>query len=98
MNIPWWKKIILLPVALLIVKTPWQGAQTNIYCAVAKELDGVSGHYFADCKEKEPSPAALDELASKQLWSLSLKLTGPYITIHNVMCTRSLMVHVIPLW
>ena len=76
MNVPWWKKIILLPVALLMVKTPWQGAQTNIYCAVAEELDGVSGRYFADCKEKEPSPAALDELAAEQLWSFSLKLTS----------------------
>ena len=72
----WFKMIILLPVTLLMMKTPWQGAQTNIYCAVAEELEGVSGHYFADCKEKKPSPAALDELAAEQLWSLSVKLTG----------------------
>lgn len=76
LNIPWFMKIILLPVALLILKTPWQGAQTNIFCAVAEELDGVSGLYFADCKEKKAAPAALDELAAEQLWSLSLKLTG----------------------
>ena len=65
LNTPWWMKIILLPVALLIMKTPWQGAQTNIYCAVAEELEGVSGCYFADCKEKEPSPVALDELVAE---------------------------------
>ena len=47
-----------------------------IYCAVAEELEGVSGCYFADCKEKEPSLAALDELAAEQLWSLSITLTG----------------------
>ncbi|XP_065887759.1 retinol dehydrogenase 13-like [Dysidea avara] len=76
LKLRWLMKIILMPVVLLMVKTPWQGAQTNIYCAVAEELEGVSGRYFADCKEKEPSPAALDELAAEQLWSLSIKLTG----------------------
>ena len=76
MNISLWMKILLLPVGLLILKTPWQGAQTTIYCAVDKEVDGVSGFYFADCKRKEPAPQALDELAAKKLWSLSVKLTG----------------------
>jgi len=77
-HVEWWKKIFLLPL-VLIMKTPWQGAQTNIYCAVDEELDGISGRYFADCKEKEPSPAALDELVAEQLWSLSLKLTGIWL-------------------
>lgn len=76
MEISLWMKILLLPVGLLILKTPWQGAQTTIYCAVDKEVDGVSGFYFADCKRKEPAPQALDELAAEKLWSLSVKLTG----------------------
>ena len=75
MDIPLWTKILLVPIALLILKTPWQGAQTTIYCAVDKEVDGVSGLYFADCKRKEPAPQALDELAAEKLWSLSAKLT-----------------------
>ena len=76
MKISLWMKVLLLPVGLLILKTPWQGAQTTIYCAVDKEVDGVSGFYFADCKRKEPAPQALDELAAEKLWSLSVKLTG----------------------
>ena len=76
MEIPLWMKILLVPIALLILKTPWQGAQTTIYCAVDKEVDGVSGLYFSDCKRKEPAPQALDELAAEKLWSLSAKLTG----------------------
>ncbi|RXM33641.1 Arginase, non-hepatic 2 [Acipenser ruthenus] len=28
------------------IKTPWEGAQTNIYCAVAEELENVSGKHF----------------------------------------------------
>ena len=76
MKISLWMKVLLLPVGLLILKTPWQGAQTTIYCAVDKEVDGVSGLYFADCKRKQPAPQALDELAAEKLWSLSVKLTG----------------------
>ena len=76
MNIPIWAKFLLMPIALLIFKSPWQGAQTTIYCAVDKELDGVSGLYFADCKKKQPAPQALDELAAEKLWALSVKLTG----------------------
>ena len=76
MKIPLWTKILLAPVALLILKTPWQGAQTTIYCAVDKEVEGVSGLYFADCKKKQPESQALDELAAEKLWALSIKLTG----------------------
>ena len=76
MEIPLWLKILLAPIALLILKTPWQGAQTTIYCAVDKEVEGVSGIYFADCKKKQPAPQALDKLATEKLWSLSVKLTG----------------------
>ena len=76
MKIPLWFKILLAPLALLIMKTPWQGAQTTIYCAVDKEVEGVSGLYFSDCKKKQPEPQALDELAAEKLWALSVKLTG----------------------
>ena len=38
---------------MIILKTPRQGAQTTIYCAVAEELEGVSGRYFGDCCEEE---------------------------------------------
>ena len=76
MNIPLWMKVLLMPVVLLILKTPWRGAQTTIYCAVDKELEGVSGLYFSDCKKKRPARQALDELAAEKLWALSVKLTA----------------------
>ena len=44
---------ILRPLAKLILKTPWQGAQTKIYCIVDKEVHGISGLYFADYKSKQ---------------------------------------------
>ena len=33
-------------VLMLILRTPRQGAQTTIYCAVAEEQEGVSGRYI----------------------------------------------------
>ena len=37
---------VFAPAAWLSMKTPVQGAQTSVYCAVSAELEGVSGKYF----------------------------------------------------
>ncbi|KAL3274162.1 hypothetical protein HHI36_015576 [Cryptolaemus montrouzieri] len=58
----------------LITKTPEQGAQTTIYCAVDEKCQNESGLYYAECKSKEPSRAALDEVTAKRLWEVSCKL------------------------
>ncbi|XP_052439563.1 retinol-DH_like_SDR_c domain-containing protein [Carassius gibelio] len=60
--------------ALLLMKTPSQGAQTSIYCAVAEGLESHSGCYFSDCKLKEPAPEGKDDLAALRLWEISAKL------------------------
>ena len=57
-------------------KTSFEGAQTNIHVAVSEELDGVTGLYFADCKEKRPGETALDDEAAKKLWQVSAELVG----------------------
>ena len=57
-------------------KTSFEGAQTTIHLAVSDELDGVTGLYFVDCKEKRPGEAALDDQAAKKLWEVSAKLVG----------------------
>ncbi|XP_039536894.1 retinol-DH_like_SDR_c domain-containing protein isoform X2 [Pimephales promelas] len=62
--------------ALLLMKTPKQGAQTSIYCAVAEGLESHSGCYFSDCKLKEPAPEGKDDLAALRLWEISAKLVG----------------------
>lgn len=40
-------KFILKPFAFLFYKTSKAGAQTSIYCALAPELENVSGKYFS---------------------------------------------------
>ena len=57
-------------------KTSFEGAQTTIHVAVSEELNGVTGLYFADCKEKKPEETALDDEAAKKLWQVSAELVG----------------------
>ena len=70
-------QILAYPILLLVFKTPWQGAQTTIYCAVSEELDGVSGQYLADCKiQRMKTAAATDDNMAEKLWQLSCKMVG----------------------
>lgn len=66
---------LLKPFFWTIMKTPKQGAQTSIYCALSKDLENVTGKYFSDCKEKEVSEEANDEKIAKRLWLISEKWT-----------------------
>ncbi|XP_006001643.1 retinol-DH_like_SDR_c domain-containing protein [Latimeria chalumnae] len=72
---PLLKKLLTLPL-LFFMKTPVQGAQTTIYCAVAEELQDISGLYYSDCALMEPAPQAKDDQAARRLWDLSAKLVG----------------------
>lgn len=67
-------ELLLSPIIWLVLKTPQQGAQTTIYCAVSKDLDGVSGQYFSDCAAKEPAEQAKDDGAAKKLWEVSASM------------------------
>ncbi|NXJ92504.1 RDH12 dehydrogenase, partial [Corythaixoides concolor] len=58
------------------LKTPWEGAQTSVYCAVAEELDSVTGQYFSDCQPAYVSPRGRDDETAKKLWSVSCELLG----------------------
>ena len=70
-----WSKALL---ALLrpFFRSPEQGAATSLYVATAEELNGITGKYFADCKQANPKPWALDAAAARRLWALSEEMTG----------------------
>ena len=62
---------------LLILKTPRQGAQTTIYCAVAEELEGVSGRYFGNCSEQVLKTAvSVDDQVAERLWKVSSEMVN----------------------
>jgi len=69
-RVPW-------PIRPLITRrmlTVTQGAQTSLYCATSPELASVSGRYYDNCAERDPSPVATAELAG-QLWQHSAAWT-----------------------
>jgi len=57
---------VLYPVFWLFFKTPMQGAQTSLYCALAPGIKG--GVYYADCKEKKSVLPSDYEDKAKRLW------------------------------
>ncbi len=74
-NNGWWA--ILIAKALRpFFRTPEQGADTAIYLATSPEVAAVSGKYFYNRREIQPSSVAQDDEAAKRLWHISAELTG----------------------
>ncbi|XP_064643951.1 retinol dehydrogenase 14-like [Lineus longissimus] len=73
-----WKALSVMasPLTKLMMKTPQEGAQTNIFLSVSEEVEGVTGKYFADCKEVQLLPHATDDEVGQKLWEVSEKLVG----------------------
>ncbi|GCC22551.1 hypothetical protein chiPu_0000939 [Chiloscyllium punctatum] len=55
-------------------KSPSEGAETTLFCAVAEELEEETGQYFADCKRANCSQAAQDDEKAKKLWEVSCQM------------------------
>jgi len=72
-----WARVL---VALLrpFFRTPERGAATSVHLASSPAVEGVTGRYFVDCREKRPSSAAQDPDAARRLWDVSARLTGLY--------------------
>ncbi|XP_049586157.1 retinol dehydrogenase 13 [Syngnathus scovelli] len=67
--------LLRLP-AMLLMKTPRQGSQTSLYCAVTPGLEDQSGSYFSDCAVKKAAPEGRDDVAAGRLWRESARLVG----------------------
>ncbi len=57
-------------------RTPEKGAQVLIHMALSPEVEGLTGQYWANNKEKASSALAQDREAQEKLWQLSLEMTG----------------------
>jgi NAD(P)-dependent dehydrogenase (short-subunit alcohol dehydrogenase family) len=53
-----------------------KGAGPSVYLASADEVAGTSGRYFNESQAVEPSAAARDDAAARQLWTVSERLAG----------------------
>lgn len=65
-RVPWPAR----PLMKLVMKSPEEGAATSLHCATAPALDGRSGGYYVDSREREPSSSATPALAHA-LWEHS---------------------------
>jgi dehydrogenase/reductase SDR family protein 13 len=70
-QVPW----PIRPLITRKMESPAEGAKTSLYCATSPEVAGESGHYYDDCRRKEPSPVATPELAA-DLWDRSMEWVG----------------------
>lgn len=62
----------------LFGRSPEHAAESHIMLSVDPSVADVSGKYFRDCKEEQPSYFALDEKMARWLWDESAKLTRLY--------------------
>jgi NAD(P)-dependent dehydrogenase (short-subunit alcohol dehydrogenase family) len=65
-RVPW----PVRPLMKLRMLSTQQGAQTSLHCATAPELAAVSGRFYENCRERQPSAVATPELAGA-LWAHS---------------------------
>ena len=68
---------------MAFIKTPEEGANTQIYLAAGAEDEDVRGKYLIDCKPRPTLDYAMDEKAAKQLWEESERLSGVKFELHE---------------
>uniref|UniRef100_H2YJE4 Uncharacterized protein n=1 Tax=Ciona savignyi TaxID=51511 RepID=H2YJE4_CIOSA len=74
-----WRSVFrfaMAPYMFFFGKDVVHGAQTNIYCCIAPEIENVSGKYFDNCAVANESNLAKKDEDAKRLWDLSEKATG----------------------
>ncbi|KAF4526251.1 hypothetical protein B566_EDAN001936 [Ephemera danica] len=61
------------------LKTPKQGAQSTLYCALDEKLVEQNGIYFSDCKEARTSSRARNKEDAAKLWQISEELVDTFL-------------------
>jgi retinol dehydrogenase 14 len=71
----WIRRLLRRPIQLFL-KSPDRGADTVVYLASAPEVEGVTGAYFANRKQKRSSKRSYDRQVAARLWEVSEALVG----------------------
>ncbi|KAE9548717.1 hypothetical protein FO519_008067 [Halicephalobus sp. NKZ332] len=64
------------PFIWFFMKTDYDGAQTPLFLALSKKVDGASGKYFAECAESKVHPLVHDQAACDTLYNYSMVACG----------------------
>lgn len=71
-----WEKLALAVFGIALVRTPLEGCQTILHCAISEEAQGKNGTYYRNCKENPLHPVALDNGVTARLWDVSKRMTA----------------------
>uniref|UniRef100_A0A336MIS2 CSON015388 protein n=1 Tax=Culicoides sonorensis TaxID=179676 RepID=A0A336MIS2_CULSO len=77
-NVPFPLNIPLKFIIFCFFKTPWQGCQTTVFCAVSEQLEGVSGKYYEYNRETKLEDYVTDEEKNAKFWEASAKLVNDW--------------------
>ncbi|XP_078041246.1 WW domain-containing oxidoreductase isoform X1 [Augochlora pura] len=69
-----WMMRLLFMLVRPFTKSLQQAASTQVFCATAPELEGLTSVYFNNCYRCEPSNAAQDSALATRLWSVSQEM------------------------
>ncbi|PSN54033.1 Retinol dehydrogenase 11 [Blattella germanica] len=74
--LPWLVRFTWEKVLCYFLKTPEQGCQTSVHCAVSEQLARQSGLYYSDCKIAGANRKIHDEDFRRKFWEKSAQLVG----------------------
>lgn len=66
---------ILISLMKPLMATPEKGARTSVYVASSPDVEGISGKYFANRRQRRSSKESYDETTARRLWQISAELT-----------------------
>ncbi len=67
---------LLVPLWRPFMRSPERGAATSVFLASSPAVEGVTGRYFVDRRERASSRASNDADAARRLWKVSAELVG----------------------
>ncbi|QFY43968.1 SDR family oxidoreductase [Candidatus Methylospira mobilis] len=70
-----WLKLLIRLIRPFFISAE-EGAKTSIHLASSKDVEGVSGQYFSNCRQAPSSALSLDEAKQETLWEISLQQAG----------------------
>lgn len=56
-----------------------KGAGTSIYMATSSDVEGITGKFYGNCKEKNIKPKWLSAEGEKTVWNYCMKICKPYM-------------------
>lgn len=74
-----WYMIPLSIIWLPMMRTAKYGARTSIYMASSPEVEGVTGKFYGNCKEKRINPKWVSEVGEQTIWDFCMEACRPYL-------------------